>query len=155
MKKITAYVIFILIASFSINAFSSQPAIRSIKTDYANDFESAEQEIYSAFDKITEVSHFIDQNEMASYSRLPATAQAIIQPDPAIVMNNQEELQPPIFGAFLWGCCYGPLGIILVASCTNNNRDQVRQAANGCIVFNILGGAIYVASLIVVINNGY
>jgi hypothetical protein len=64
-------------------------------------------------------------------------------------MINQKEIQPSIFGAFLWKCCCRPLGIILVAFCANNYCDQMRLKGQGWIVFNILDGTIYVASLIV------
>jgi hypothetical protein len=47
MKKIIALAIFIPIALFSINAFSPQSGIRSLKADYAYNVESAEQVICS------------------------------------------------------------------------------------------------------------
>jgi len=97
-------------------------------------------------------------SETASYSELATNNSALlanVNAEAAIATNTQESLNPPIFNAFLWGCCYGPVGIVLVAVCTNNDNAQVRQAANGCIVFHVAVALLYGLSYLLMYSLEY
>ena len=51
--------------------------------------------------------------------------------------------------AFVWGCLFSAVGIILVYLFTNGDEKQTRQAFVGCVVTGVTVGAIYLISFII------
>jgi hypothetical protein len=148
--KINLFYLFSLIIGLFVTCSISFPITASnnfnpiIEDKEVFDFD--ESEIYSSFSEIDDLTSYLNDNETVSFSELSAINSPLIEnvnADAAIVLNTQDKLTPPIFGAFLWGCCYGPIGILVVAVCTSNDKDQIRQAANGCIVFHVTAAILY------------
>jgi hypothetical protein len=151
MKKVFLLSLLTLLLCFSATVIFGKTCLgNSLATAYSETtLADNEAEIYSAFNEIEDLVSYISINENASFEELSTKNSSIVEnvtTEAVIALNTQETLNPPIFGAFLWGCCYGPLGIVVVSVCTNNDKDQVRQAANGCIVFNISAAIVYVLS---------
>jgi len=160
MKKALFLSQLTLLFCFSTSVIYGNTRINNSSTTVVseNSINADEEEIYSAFNEVDDVVSYLSNNENASFEELSTVNQAILEnvnTEAAIALNTQERLYPPIVGAFLWGCCYGPLGIVVVSVCTNNDKDQVRQAANGCIVFNISVAILYVLTYLLLYSTEY
>lgn len=146
MKKTSIpSLLFILFTLFSTTLFAS-PGFGETFSNSEDLIFGHESEIYAAFASVDELVERLDSNESDSFESLSKENSPLlenVEPDPAILMNAQETLTPPLFGAYVWGCCYGPLGLVLVAVTTNNDRHQVREAAKGCVAFHIAAAVLY------------
>jgi hypothetical protein len=103
---------------------------------FASNMSFDESEIYSAFTEISEVTDFIESNN-ASYSDLKSVNFSVpnIANTAAIAASVQDEsLEPPILSAFWWGCLTGPIGIVVVAVTTDNNKELIKKSAWGCAI---------------------
>lgn len=52
----------------------------------------------------------------------------------AAIINSFRDGEPPVIGAFLWGCLFGPVGIVVVAVTTDNDKELIKKAAWGCAI---------------------
>ncbi|MCF8363165.1 MAG: hypothetical protein K9G70_11140 [Prolixibacteraceae bacterium] len=103
---------------------------------FASGMSFDESEIYSAFTEISEVTEFIESNN-ASYNDLEANnySTANIMNTAAIATSMQDEAtEPPVVSAFWWGCLTGPVGIVVVAVTTDNNKEQIKKSVFGCAI---------------------
>ncbi len=51
---------------------------------------------------------------------------------------------PPLgIPSFLWGCCLGVIGILLVYVLTDGDRDQTKKALWGCVVGSLSGCVLW------------
>ncbi|MDA3816612.1 MAG: hypothetical protein PF486_04485 [Prolixibacteraceae bacterium] len=127
---------------------------------FASNMSFDESEIYSAFDEISEVSQFIETNN-ASYSDLEANnySTSNIMNTAAIASSMQDEKTgPPILSAFWWGCLTGPIGIVVVAVTTDNNKEQIKKSVFGCAIpvgCSALSYALYYGLYIAAANSVY
>ena len=104
------------------------------ETKTASGFD--ETDIYAAFDDIEEVVSTLEANEEITYSELKATNSELtvnISSNAAIAMNATADT-PPLFGAFLWGCIFNWVGILIVGLTTDFDGPQLRKSAWGCLV---------------------
>lgn len=65
----------------------------------------------------------------------------------AISMSLESEL-PLGIPAFIWGCCFGLLGVILVVLVTDNDKTQTRKALYGCLTATGVAVGLYLLLLI-------
>lgn len=57
--------------------------------------------------------------------------------------------EPPLgIPSFLWGCCLGVSGLIVVYIVTDNDREEVKKALNGCLVSGVVVIALYAIAIL-------
>ncbi|HKK81825.1 MAG TPA: hypothetical protein VJ909_06240 [Prolixibacteraceae bacterium] len=103
---------------------------------HANTNNFDESEIYSAFNEISEATEFIESTN-ASYADLEAngfSASAIANTAAIATSMQDENMEPPVLSAFWWGCLTGPVGIVVVAVTTDNNKEQIKKSVFGCAI---------------------
>ncbi len=103
---------------------------------HANTNSFDESEIYSAFSEISDATEFIESTN-ASYADLEANgfSASLITNTAAIATSIQDEnTEPPVLSAFWWGCLTGPIGIVVVAVTTDNNKEQIKKSVFGCAI---------------------
>lgn len=111
--------------------------------------DNAEAEIYDAFAEIDELVSFINENEDATYETLQANNSTLIEnvsSSAAVAMSAQEADGPPVLNAFLWGCIFSWVGLIVVYLTTDSNKEFTKKAWSGCLVnggCQVLSGVLY------------
>ncbi len=89
--------------------------------------------------------HDASEAELRAHGALPQS----------IVLHpwNPEDDGPP-FGipSFLWGCCFGLLGVLFVYLMTDNNKEEAQKALIGCVVGGLASTLFYVAYVLLVVS---
>ena len=102
-------------------------------------------------------------NEMAGLNHPETTLTNLINNNCNLLanMNISEIFSPNItfdgpplgIPSFLYGCCFGPVGLVTIYIMTDNDRNEVNKAFTGCMIlflfyvaisiYSILNGGIY------------
>jgi dihydroxyacetone kinase DhaKLM complex PTS-EIIA-like component DhaM len=149
MKKILQSVLSVFLA---LVLFSSQSLAYTLVGEATNDNKEIqavssfnEDEIYTAFNEIDELVSTIESNEELTYKDLEATNNemvANINSSAAIAMNATADT-PPFVSAFLWGCIFNWVGMLVVGITTGFDGTQLKKSAWGCLVNSLLFGGGY------------
>ena len=148
--KIKLFLIAILTLSY-VTLLASKNILKSDCNDESVS-EFSEEEIYSAFNEIEEVIQYVSSNDNVTYEELSEKDffSSNISNATTVAMNLQDGgEEPPVFGSFLWGCLFGPIGIVMVAVTTDGDRDQIKKSVWGCALptgCTIISYAIYFAA---------
>ncbi|MDA3880388.1 MAG: hypothetical protein PF436_08375 [Prolixibacteraceae bacterium] len=152
MKKLLQSTISIILALVLFGtqsfAFTITASINS-----ASEIEAAvgldESDIYAAFDEIEDLISVIDDNQDLTYSELESLNSELtsnISSSAAIAMNASAADTPPFIGAFLWGCIFNWVGMLIVGITTGFDGTQLRKSAWGCLVGSLLWSGGYLAT---------
>lgn len=153
MKKVLQSILSLVLAVllFSGQAFAYTGAAALINTDEelnaVVDFDEAE--IYAAFDEVNDLVATIEQDESITYSALEANESDLINnvsSSAAIAMNANSADSPPFLSAFLWGCLFNLLGMLIVGITTEFDSDQMRKSAWGCLINTLLTSGGYIST---------
>jgi hypothetical protein len=99
--------------------------------------DDVETEIYGAFSDIDGLVAFLGENEGVTYNELEAFNSMLIEnvsSSAAIALNAASEGEPPVLSAFLWGCIFSWVGLIVVYVTTDSNKAYTSKAWSGCLV---------------------
>lgn len=152
MKKILQGTLSIVLAMlmFSAQALAYTSTSAAVNTDEeisaVTDFD--ESEIYAAFDEVSDLVATIESDATITYSELESTNSemlANVSSSAAIAMSSASSDSPPFISAFLWGCLFNLLGILIVGVTTDFDSDQIRKSAWGCLISSLLFGGTRVA----------
>jgi len=124
----------------------------SFASESAADFQVNDQEFATEFAQLNALDAYVDANEGVTYSEMGENSlleNVSGTTDVNGVVNAMGE--PPLgIPSFLWGFCFGILGILLVYF-ISDDRDETRKALIGCAVSV---GAYFLIWLFVVIIFG-
>lgn len=115
--------------------------------------ENVEYEIYSAFSEIEGLVAFLGENDGVTYNEMEAFNSMLLEnvsSSAAIALNTAADGEPPVLSAFLWGCIFSWVGLIVVYVTTDSNKAYTSKAWTGCLVnggCNVLSGIIYAIAM--------
>lgn len=131
--------------SFSSNGFCSS-GLLAVNSSFE---EYDESEIYNAFKPVDRLTDYLLSDEYTDTDHFPEE------------FNQQLELlsQDQVFGsqnvksngylkasAFLMGCAFGPVGVIVVYIASGNNRPEFYSSLAGCILSNLTFWVVFFLS---------
>lgn len=123
----------------------------SFASESAADFQVNDQEFATEFAQLNALDAYVDANEGVTYSEMGKNSlldNVSGTTDVNGVVNAMGE--PPLgIPSFLWGFCFGVLGILLVYF-ISDDRDETRKALIGCAVnagVSLLFWVVYVLIL--------
>jgi hypothetical protein len=150
MKKVLRSITCVVLAMlmFGTQTFANGYRLISLNADMDNEMAANfdESEIYTVFDGVSDLVSYIESNNAVSYNDLKTTNSALIEnvsSSAAIAMTTSSGDVPPFISAFLWGCIFNWLGILVVAVTTDFNGHQIKKSAWGCLISSLLWGTFY------------
>lgn len=142
MKSILRLSIFILLLS------SSSLYAKANDCDL---FSYDRNQIQQAVSELSNLETYIEQNaSVISVDRLKQEGASMVK---GFLLNscpfNMSGGEPPLgIPSFLWGCCLGVSGLIVVYIVTDNDREEVKKALNGCLVSGVVVIALYAIAIL-------
>lgn len=131
MKKLTLFTLFLC----TIHAvFAATP-----------NFKLDENSVQAEFSELNKIESFVIQNEGITLSELQENHADVVA-DIELIEETSTVLsmgEMPLVGGFWWGCCLGIVGLALVYFITDNDKEQVKSALIGCVLFTVIGGGLY------------
>lgn len=101
----------------------------------ANPYELNKEEISQEFAEINAIERMVENNQIADLDDLKEVSPVLYN---SFTTNNSLTFDnddlPLGIPPFLWGCCFGLIGILLVVIITDNDKSATRKAAIGCLV---------------------
>lgn len=146
MKKViqSTFSVLLALVLFSVQAVAyTTTAMVSNAEEIEKVAEFDESEIYQAFDDVSNLMATIQNDEDLSYSQLEESNSDLISnvsSTAAIAMTSASADEPPIVNAFLWGCLFNVVGMLVVGLTTDFDNDQIMKSAWGCLVSSVLFG---------------
>ena len=92
-------------------------------------------EMSQEFAEVNAIERMVEANEISSLDELKEVSPALygsFTTSNSLTFDNED--LPLGIPPFLWGCCFGLIGILLVVVITDNDKSSTRQAAIGCLV---------------------
>ena len=145
MKIRLPIIVVLMMSCFSLFANSTIGKIL-VNEEEVIDFD--ENEIYSAFDKIDDAVQYISSNDKICFENLEAEdfyTPNIIKSTTAFTNLQSPRMTQSTFNSFLWGCLFGPVGIIVVTLSTDKNKDEIIKSIKGCVTLTGCLAISYVA----------
>lgn len=140
-------IVFLVTQSQSLSAKNIELSMPSIDESV---FELDESVLGFAMVELNKLNDYITQNEGVTYEDLKVLESALIvnvsNSSAPLGMANENE-SPLGIPAFFWGCFLGWVGILLVYMITDNDKEQVKKALNGCLIAGgvyVVIGAVYI-----------
>lgn len=115
----------------------------------ATPYELNEDEISQEFAEVNAIERMVEANQISDLEDLKDASPSLyssFSTNNSITFDNDD--LPLGIPAFLWGCCFGLIGILLVVIITDNNKSATRQAAIGCLVSYGTIAVVYVILLL-------
>ena len=118
-----------------------------------------EQALDQAMAELNLLDDYLNENEGVTFSDLQNMGSELIAnfTDVAAPMGASQEGDLPLgIPAFWWGCILGWVGLLLVYIFTDNDKEQVKKAFNGCLIgtgVSVLLYVLYVAVLVDTAND--
>jgi|WetSurMetagenome_2_1015567.scaffolds.fasta_scaffold655701_2 hypothetical protein len=106
----------------------------NISLNVVSDFDEAE--IYNAFSEINNLVNFVSANDSVTYSEVQTQDSSLLllhDTDSDIAFNHPEKFSFNKQTAYLSGCVFGPIGIVLVAIINNGDQERLKSAVWGCV----------------------
>ncbi len=147
-STISALLAFILFSSQALAYTGTNYALNNTNIENSvADFD--ETEIYSAFDEIDELLGLLNEQSDITYANIESENSDLIlnvSATSAIALTSSSADGPPIFNAFLWGCLFNWVGMLVVGLSTDFDGYHLRKSGWGCLISSILwgtGGCFY------------
>ena len=152
MKQIIlkAFSVFLALLMFSMQtfAYSSKASTSITKSEIQSVTAFDESEIYAAFAEVSELDQYLAVNDGKTYTEVNqenATLLSGISSTTSLPFSTSADNALGI-PSFLWGCVFGPLGVLIVYLMTDKDKVQSKKAFFGCLA----GTAIYVVVWIII-----
>jgi hypothetical protein len=118
-----------------------------------NPYELDDNEISQEFEEVNAIEKMVESNQISNLEDLKhfdSPLYGSFSTSSSITFDNDE--LPLGIPAFLWGCCFGLIGILLVVVITDNDKSATRQAAIGCLVSY---GTMAVVYLVLILTGAF
>ena len=146
LRALTCTVLALSMFNLSFAGTFAMTSQVSDETIEAFDFD--ESEVYSQFDEITELETMVASSDV-TYSELETENASLLEgvnnTSMIPVPMTQDEMDPPLFSGFLWGCVFSWVGIIVVYLTTADGSPHRKKAVTGCVVSGVLSVGITAA----------
>jgi len=130
------------VALLNIQLMANPIAMAAISENEINSVANFdESEIYAAFSEIETLENLVKNSEY-SYNEVKEMNNELISNisvSSAIALSSSENT-PPIFGAFLWGCLFNWVGMLIVGLTTDFDNQQITKSFWGCLINSLLFG---------------
>ena len=129
MKKLI--VIPLLLMLFAFNGKSS---------GYADMIEVDESYMESVFADLNQLENYVLEHQGVTLNELKAIGSTLVANVDVSGLGSLGACsmlggEPPLgIPSFLWGCCLGWVGILLVYILTDNDKEEVKKSLYGCLV---------------------
>jgi hypothetical protein len=105
-----------------------------------------ESEIYNVFAEVDELVSYLEQNGSVTYDDLKSVNSEWVENVSAsatLAFGANSSEHPPIFSAFIWGCLFNWIGMLVVGVTTGFDGYHMRKSFWGCVVCTLLWGGTY------------
>jgi len=113
-------------------------------------FNYNQKEIQAVVSDLSTLENFIEHNHTTHLEELQRIGTLMV--NGLVINSNPFSLaggEPPLgIPSFLWGCCFGVTGLIIVYIVTDNDKEEVKKALHGCAVT----GAVIVVFYLIAIS---
>lgn len=141
MKNISFYCkasILIVILSLQLNSFGSQK-IDNSNTSIENSLIFEEEEIYSAFEEVSELVSLVNGNDNLNCDQMVSMNPILFE---NVDLNtslafNQEAVKKKDFGPLIVGCLFGNIGVAYYIFKKEANINDIKESAKGCAISTI------------------
>ena len=136
MKKLLVSVLLVFFASF---------------TTFANDadlFNLDYNAVQAEFTELNQLGDMITANSDLTYSTLKLTNENLVTSLKLVAEGAlPDDSKNPVLGipSFVWGCCLGVPGLLVVYIVSEQDKVQTKKALMGCVT----GTVVYVVSWVV------
>lgn len=131
-----------------------------VRANTADLFQWDENLLTEKFQGLEQLENFVSQHEETTLSQMQAdNNNLLINLHLNSTKNFYETLnlsggEPPLgIPSFMWGCCLGWVGILIVSVTTDKDKAETKKALNGCIAGAIgsLGGVCLIWIIIILL----
>lgn len=157
MKQIIlkAFSVFLALLMFSMQtfAYTSKASTSITKSEIQSVTAFDESEIYAAFAEVSELDQYLAVNDGKTYTEVnqaDATLLNGISSTTSLPFSASADGLALGIPSFLWGCAFGPLGVLIVYLMTDNDKTQTKKAFFGCLA----GTVIYVVVWVIIAAAG-
>jgi hypothetical protein len=147
IRILSVIFIMVVICNHSFAISSTNCSNPNISLNIVSDFNEAE--IYNAFSEINNLVNYVSVNDSVTYSDLQKEDSMLLylNDDESIIATSQDEkFSFNKQTAFLSGCFFGPVGLVLVAVINNGDQEGLKSAVWGCFI----SGCVSLASVLAV-----
>jgi len=129
MKKLIIIPLFLLV--FAFNGKSA---------GYADMINVDENYIENVFADLNELENYVVTHQGVTLNELKAIGSSLVANVDVSGLGSLGSCsmlggEPPLgIPSFLWGCCLGWVGILLVYIITDNDKEEVKKSLYGCLV---------------------
>jgi hypothetical protein len=141
-------VLFLQLQVFAGSSFSM-----SAEDDAIVNFD--ETEIYASFDQMNDLASYLSEND-ATYSEVENFNSSLVtnvSSSAALALNSSSAGEPPFISAFLWGCVFNWVGIVVVALTTDMDMDYIMKSVWGCALNSVVVAAFYVIYYVLILGS--
>lgn len=102
----------------------------------ANPFHLEKNEIEQEFKQVNTIEQMVETNQIGSLDELKNNSPELYAgfTKNAATFSITDETDPLGIPSFFWGCCFGAIGILIVAVVSSNDKSAIKKAAIGCAV---------------------
>lgn len=144
LQSILSVVLALLMFSAQAIAYTNSAVVINSEEEINAVAEFDEANIYDAFNEVNDLVATIESNENITYSELEASNSemvANVSSSAAIAMTSASADTPPFISAFLWGCIFNVVGMLIVGLTTDFDGSQLRKSGWGCLIGSLLWGS--------------
>jgi hypothetical protein len=104
-----------------------------------------ETEIYNAFTDVNSLVSYVQENDGVTLSDLETSHNELVanMNTSVALALSASSATPPIFSAFIWGCLFNWVGMLIVGLTTSFDGQQITKSLWGCLFNSLLLGGSY------------
>jgi len=158
MKKslLKIMAVFMAVLFLQLQVFAGSSFSMSSEDEAIVNFD--ETEIYASFDQINDLSSYLSENDAtyADVANYNSDLVANVSSTAALALNSTSAGEPPFISAFLWGCIFNWVGIVVVALTTDMDMSYIMKSVWGCAVSTGVWVIFYVVYYVIILGSwGY
>jgi hypothetical protein len=157
MKKSLLKIMAVFMAAIflQLQVFAGSSFSMSAEDDANVNFD--ETEIYASFDQMNDLASYLSEND-ATYSDVENYNSSLVtnvSSSAALALNSSSAGEPPFISAFLWGCIFNLVGILVVALTTDMDMDYIMKSVWGCVVSGVFWVAFSLIGSLIGVGGAY
>jgi hypothetical protein len=147
--------VFMAVLFLQLQVFAGSSFSMSSEDEAIVNFD--ETEIYASFDQINDLSSYLSENDAtyADVANYNSDLVANVSSTAALALNSSSAGEPPFISAFLWGCIFNWVGIVVVALTTDMDMSYIMKSVWGCAVSTGVWVIFYVIYYVVLAGSWY
>lgn len=157
MKKslLKIMAVFMAVLFLQLQVFAGSSFSMSSEDEAIVNFD--ETEIYASFDQINDLSSYLSENDAtyADVANYNSDLVANVSSTAALALNSSSAGEPPFISAFLWGCIFNWVGIVVVALTTDMDMSYIMKSVWGCAVSTGVWVIFYVVYYVILAGSWY